>query len=85
MAETITHLTKGTCSSAIKVSIKDNIIQSVEFSGGCPGNLAGITQLVAGMEVNEVLDRIEGVKCGSRETSCPDQLAKALRAWQNGD
>ena len=83
MAELITHLTEGTCSSKIEVTIDNNIIESVEFSGGCPGNLLGITKLITGMYVDDVLEKVEGLKCGSRETSCPDQLAKALRTWKD--
>ena len=81
MAETLTYITKGTCSRSIDVRISDNLVESVEFKGGCPGNLIGINELVKGMDVNDVVERLEGVKCGSKDTSCPDQLSKALRKY----
>ena len=68
----ITYKTQGTCSSHIEVEVEDDVIQQVFFWGGCNGNLQGISRLVKGMKV-------EGVKCGNRSTSCPDQLCKALR------
>lgn len=71
--------TKGTCSQAINVEAENGIIKSVEFIGGCAGNTAGIAKLVAGMKVDDVISRLEGTTCGMRPTSCPDQLAKALK------
>lgn len=73
------YKTKGTCSQAIKVEAEDGIIKSVEFVGGCAGNTAGIAKLVTGMKVDDVISRLEGTTCGMRPTSCPDQLAKALK------
>lgn len=67
------------CSSAIDLVVEDGIIQEVCFTGGCSGNLQGISLLVKGMKVEEVIDRLEGIQCGSKRTSCPDQLVKALR------
>lgn len=71
--------TKGTCSQAINVEAENGIIKSVEFIGGCAGNTAGIAKLVVGMKVDDVISRLEGTTCGMRPTSCPDQLAKALK------
>ena len=73
------YKTKGTCSQAIQVEAEDGIITSVQFAGGCAGNTAGIAKLVVGMKVDDVIDRLEGTPCGMRPTSCPDQLAKALK------
>ncbi len=72
--------TKGTCSQLISVSVDDNgIITKCKFLGGCPGNLLGISKLVVGMHKDDVIARIEGVRCGAKQTSCPDQLAQALK------
>ena len=73
------YVTKGTCSTAINVEVENGIIQSVEFVGGCHGNTQGIAALVKGMEVEDAISRLEGIDCRGRGTSCPDQLAKALR------
>lgn len=75
-----TYKTRGTCSSEIKIELNsDKTIENVEFMGGCNGNLKGIGKLVSGMSIDEVVDRLEGIKCGFKNTSCPDQLAKALK------
>lgn len=74
-----TYKTKGVCSSVINFDIDNNIIKSIEFVGGCSGNTQGIARLVKGMPVKEVISRLEGIDCGYKGTSCPDQLAKALR------
>lgn len=71
--------TKGTCSQRILFEIEDSKVKNVQFIGGCNGNLQGISKLVDGMEVQEVIERIEGIQCGMKLTSCPDQLAKALK------
>jgi len=77
-----TYTTKGTCSRAIEITIDDNsIITSVKFIGGCSGNTQGVAALVKGMSVNEAISRLEGIKCGPRPTSCPDQLATALKEY----
>ena len=73
------YVTRGTCSTAINVEVENGIIQSVEFVGGCHGNTQGIAALVKGMEVEDAISRLEGIDCRGRGTSCPDQLAKALR------
>jgi uncharacterized protein (TIGR03905 family) len=78
MKKNLTYKTEGTCSREIEITVNSNIIESVKFYGGCPGNQIGISSLVVGMDVNEVIHRLEGIPCGNRGTSCPDQLAKAL-------
>lgn len=72
------YRTKGTCSSNIELEVEDGIIKDIVFWGGCNGNLQGISRLVKGMPVEEVIRKLEGVRCGMRSTSCPDQLCKAL-------
>ena len=69
---------KGVCSKKINFKIVDNKITEVIFTGGCPGNLLGISTLVKGMEVQEAIKKLKGIKCGDKSTSCPDQLALAL-------
>lgn len=76
------YKTNGVCSNSIEFEIKDDMIQSVKFVGGCAGNTAGIAKLVKGMPVKEVIEKLEGVKCGHRPTSCPDQLARALKEYE---
>ena len=76
--KTINYHTSGTCSREIIVQTEDNKIVSVEFVGGCSGNTQGIAALVRGMDVNEAIGRLKGIRCGFKPTSCPDQLAKAL-------
>ena len=73
------YKTKGTCSQRIYFDIEDGKVKNVQFLGGCNGNLKGMASLVDGMDVNEVIARLEGTTCGMKSTSCPDQLAKALR------
>ena len=74
------YRTKGTCSQSISFDIRDNKVYNVSFVGGCNGNLKGIGSLVEGMDVNDVIARLEGTTCGWKSTSCPDQLAQALKA-----
>jgi len=73
------YKTKGTCSQRIIFDIVDGKVKNVQFLGGCNGNLQGIGALVEGMDVDEVIARIDGIHCGSKPTSCPDQLAIALK------
>lgn len=73
------YKTKGTCSRQINVEVENGVITSVEFVGGCAGNTAGIAKLVVGMKADDVIQKLEGTPCGMRPTSCPDQLAKALK------
>mgnify|MGYP001860979807 FL=1 len=69
----------GVCSRLIRVDVEDNIVKNVEFIGGCSGNTQGLSRLVRGMEVHDAISRLEGITCGSKPTSCPDQLAWALK------
>ena len=73
------YRTKGVCSQSIHFDIEDNKIHNVSFVGGCNGNLQGISHLVEGMDVDEAISRLEGIQCGFKKTSCPDQLAQALK------
>ena len=82
-AEIIKFKTSGTCSQMIGVSIIGNIIDDVEFLGGCQGNLIGISRLVKGMTIDEVIERLQGINCDGKGTSCPDQLAKCLIEYKN--
>lgn len=76
-----TYSTHGTCSLKINFEIENNVVKSVSFVGGCSGNTQGVSRLVEGMDINEAISRLEGIKCGSRPTSCPDQLATALKQY----
>lgn len=73
----------GVCSSSIDIQVQDGIIESVTFTGGCNGNLQGISCLVKGMKVEEAIQKLKGIKCGFKATSCPDQLACALEAMKD--
>ena len=77
---TYSYKTRGTCSTNITFDIEDGKVHNVRFTGGCNGNLKGIGALIEGMEAREVIDRVKGVRCGFKNTSCPDQLALALEA-----
>ena len=77
------YKTKGTCSQRILFEINEGKVEKVQFIGGCNGNLQGISKLVEGMDVDTVIERIEGIHCGFKPTSCPDQLAKALKEAKN--
>ncbi len=76
---TYTYKTKGTCSTKIQIETQGDIVESVQFTGGCNGNLKGLSKLVRGMKIDEVIARLEGTTCGLKGTSCPDQLAAALK------
>ena len=76
------YKTQGTCSSAIDIEVENGIITSVAFTGGCNGNLKGISSLVKGMKVEDAIERLKGITCGFKSTSCPDQLARALESLQ---
>ena len=78
----ISYRPRGVCSRLMEIEVEDGRIVSVEVTGGCDGNLQGISRLLAGMEVEEAIRRMEGIRCGLKPTSCPDQLARALRAYQ---
>ena len=77
--------TKGTCSTSIDLEVADGKIKFVEFFGGCNGNLKGIAALVTGMNVDEAISKLKGIRCGFKPTSCPDQLAHALEKIKNED
>ena len=80
-----TYRTKGTCSRSITFDIQDGVVRNVQFEGGCNGNLKGIGAIVDGMKVEDVIDKLSGIRCGFKSTSCPDQLAQALmEATHNG-
>ena len=79
----MTYKTSGVCSKKIDFEITEGKLHNVSFTGGCHGNLQGIGRLVEGMEVDEVISRLEGIRCGFKNTSCPDQLAKALKSLKN--
>ena len=74
--------TQGVCSKCIYFEIEDNKLKNVSYIGGCNGNLKGISSLVEGMDIDEAISRLNGITCGSKKTSCPDQLAKALMAYK---
>ena len=76
------YRTKGTCSSSIDIEMDGNVIKSVIFTGGCNGNLQGISKLVEGMSAEDAISRLKGIKCGFKPTSCPDQLARALKQYK---
>ncbi len=78
-----TYKTYGTCSREISFRVIDGKVHSVQFFGGCNGNLKGIGALVEGMDIQDVIARVEGITCGMKSTSCPDQLAKALKEAAN--
>lgn len=74
-----TYYTSGTCSQQIDFEIEDGKLRNVMFTGGCHGNLQGIARLVEGMDCNEVIAKLEGIRCGFKVTSCPDQLSRAIK------
>lgn len=76
------YATTGTCARFIDFEIDGDVIKSVSFAGGCNGNLQGISSLVAGMKVDDAIAKLKGIKCGVKNTSCPDQLANALEAYK---
>ena len=75
----ISYKTQGVCSTYINLEVEDGIVRHVQFYGGCNGNLQGLCRLVTGMKVEDVITRLEGIKCNHRPTSCPDQLACAIK------
>ena len=78
------YRTKGVCSREITFEVNDNKLTNVQFIGGCSGNTQGVARLVEGMDVDEVIRRLDGIHCGFRPTSCPDQLANALKQYRAG-
>ena len=77
------YQTKGTCSTSIDVEVENALVKFVEFFGGCNGNLKGIASLVTGMKVDDAISKLKGIRCGFKNTSCPDQLALALEQLKN--
>lgn len=75
----ITYRPKGVCSQLMDIDVENGIIEKVAVEGGCSGNLQGISSLLVGMKVEDAIERMEGIRCGFKKTSCPDQLAKALK------
>jgi uncharacterized protein (TIGR03905 family) len=76
----MTYRTEGTCSRIIEFDVEGDVLKSVRFVGGCDGNLQGISQLASGMKVSDVIERLRGIDCDGKGTSCPDQLSRALEA-----
>lgn len=79
----ITYRPKGVCSQLMDIEVEDGKIESVKVTGGCSGNLQGISSLLKGMNVDEAISRMEGIRCGLKATSCPDQIAQALKQYKN--
>jgi len=79
---TYAYRPRGVCSQMMKIETEDGVLKSFTVMGGCDGNLQGIARLVEGMPVDEVIRRLEGIRCGFKDTSCPDQLARALKAMR---
>jgi len=77
----IVYKTEGVCAKQIEIDLQGEIVKEVKFTSGCPGNLMGISSLVKGMAIQEVINRLKGIKCGNKDTSCPDQLSKALENY----
>lgn len=77
------YKTQGVCLSEIILNVEHNIIKSVKVIGGCDGNLKGISQLLIGMNIDDAISRLKGIKCGFKDTSCPDQIAKALEEMKS--
>ena len=80
----MTYKTKGTCSTQIDLDVEDGIIRNVKFTGGCNGNLQGISKLVEGMKAEDAIEKLRGIKCGFKPTSCPDQLSYAIEEAMKG-
>ena len=79
----ITYRPKGVCSQLMDIEVEDGKIESVKVTGGCSGNLQGISSLLKGMDVDEAISRMEGIRCGVKAPSCPDQIAQALKQYKN--
>ena len=83
MAEVLQYMPQGVCCRMMQVKVNDGVIEDVDFLGGCPGNLIGIKNLVKGMKIDDVIEKFQGICCGDKSTSCPDQLAKCLTAYKS--
>ena len=84
MNKSITYYPEGTCSQMIEIELEGDVIKDVVFIGGCNGNLSGISKLIKGMKAVDVIEKLEGTTCGFKDTSCPDQLSKALKEALRG-
>ena len=82
MSEKFTYKTRGICSDRIELRVNNNIIEDCAIIGGCPGNTTAVAKLVIGHDVDEIINMLDGTRCGFKATSCPDQLAKALRSYK---
>ena len=80
---TIQYRTQGTCCALMNIVLDDNKVYDVEFYGGCSGNLQGIRKLIIGMDIDEVIEKLKGIRCGAKSTSCPDQLSQCLLQYKN--
>lgn len=78
---TFTYYPKGVCSSKMELDIENDVVVSLKITDGCPGNLMGLSKMVQGMPVEEIIQRLDGITCGRKKTSCPDQLAHALKSY----
>ncbi len=76
------YMTRGVCSRSIEFDVVDNKVTNVSFEGGCSGNTQGVAKLIEGMDIDEAIKRMDGIKCGFKSTSCPDQLATALKQYK---
>jgi len=85
MKKQFDYTTRGTCTRMIHITVEDGIIENVTFDGGCAGNTRGVSALVRGMRVEDAIERLKGIRCGFKSTSCPDQLALALEACVGED
>ena len=83
--KTFTYIPRGVCSRRIEITLDGDTVTEVRFMGGCSGNTQGLAALVKGREIDDVIARVEGIRCGFKNTSCPDQLAKALREAKEAD
>lgn len=82
MERVIQYETKGTCCRLMQIKLDDDVIVDAHFLGGCNGNLQGLTNLIKGMKIDDVINRLSGIKCGDKPTSCPDQLARCLSEFK---
>jgi len=80
--KTVNYVPKGVCSRQIQFKLDGDVVRDVKYTGGCNGNLQGISKLVEGMKIDEVIEKLEGINCNGKGTSCPDQLAQALKAYK---
>lgn len=78
------YIPEGVCSRKFEFEIEENVIKSLKVTGGCQGNLIGIGKLLEGMNIDEAINRLQGINCGKKTTSCPDQISKALIAYKEG-